>query len=241
VLARPNYLWLGMEITYYGHSCFGIAFGKTSLLIDPFIRPNPAAAHIAVDALEPTHILLTHGHADHVADAEEISLRCGAPIVAGFEVCNWFGALGVEQLMPLNHGGVVGLGGGDFRVRSVAAVHSSTMPDGAAGGDAMGFVIESGGGARIYCAGDTALTMEMELIGRHWPVDLAILPIGDCYTMGVADACIAAKMVSCNQIIGCHYDTFPPIEIDRDAATAQFAASGCVLDLLEIGQSISIN
>ena len=229
-----------MEITYYGHSCFGIAYGKTALLIDPFIRPNSLASHIDVDALEPTHILLTHGHADHVADAEDISRRTGAAILAAFEVCNWYEVRGIEQLMPCNHGGVFQLDGGEVSVRSVAAVHSSAMPDGAYGGEPMGFIIEAGG-RRVYCAGDTALTMEMELIGRHWTPDVALLPIGDCFTMGVTDAVFAAGMVKCKHVIGSHYDTFPPIKIDRDAAAAQFQAAGCVLDLLEIGATITLN
>jgi L-ascorbate metabolism protein UlaG (beta-lactamase superfamily) len=209
----------------------------TKLLFDPFISPNELAKEIAVDAIEADYVLLTHGHADHVADAEAILKRTGATLISNFEVVAWFGTKGIDRAHAMNHGG-----GYDFpfgRVTYVQAIHSSSMPDGSYGGQPGGFVIESEDGT-IYVSGDTALHTDQKLLAERFEIDLAVLCIGDNFTMGPADAAVAATWVGAKTVVGTHYDTFPPIVIDKDQAAAEFRKRGVELRLLEIGESISI-
>lgn len=221
-----------MKITYYGHSCFGIQLAGKKLIVDPFITPNPLASNIDVNAIGADIILLTHGHADHVADAAQIAKNTGGTIISTYEVVDWFGQQKIEG-HPLNHGGKLTLDG--LTLKCVNAIHSSTLPDGTPGGNPAGFVIW-GDGKCIYIAGDTALTLDMQLIPRICPpLDLAILPIGDNFTMGVDDAVMAADFVQCPQVLGCHYDTFPPIAIDKEKAKRAFSDNGKELILMEIG------
>jgi L-ascorbate metabolism protein UlaG (beta-lactamase superfamily) len=223
-----------MKLTFYGHSCFMLEAGGSKLLFDPFIRHNRLAAHIPISEIKPDYILISHGHEDHVADAEDIARQSGAMFISNFEVVSWFGKKGFEKLWAMNHGGKHTF---DFgTVRYVNAVHSSTMPDGEPGGNPGGFIIEADG-KRLYYAGDTAVHMDMELIGRHWRPDIAILPIGDNFTMGVEDAVICSDMIRCDKIIGMHYDTFPFIEIDHKEAVRTFSLKGIKLSLMEIGES----
>ena len=226
-----------MKITWYGHACFQIGCGGKTLLVDPFISPNPKAAHIDVDSLNPDYILITHGHEDHVADAEAIAKRSGATIVSNYEIVSWYGAKGFEKLWPMNHGGKHTF---DFgTVRYVNAVHSSVLPDGSYGGNPGGFIIESDG-KRLYLAGDTALHMDMQLIGKYWKPDIAVLPIGDNFTMGAEDAVICCDMIQCDKVIGMHYDTFPFIEIDRATVEGLFNNANKELLLPAIGESVEI-
>lgn len=226
-----------MKLTYFGHSCFSVQVAGKSLLFDPFIRPNPLAASVDVDAIEADYILITHGHEDHIADAREIALRTGAMLIANFEVVTWFGTQGVEVAHPMNHGGSAGF---DFgTVKYVNAVHSSMMPDGTNGGNPGGFVIDSAHGA-FYVAGDTALTMDMKLIGEEFAVKFAVLPIGDNFTMGAKDAAKAADFVGTDVAVGVHYGTFPPIEIDVVEAKSVFERAGKTLHLPDIGASIEV-
>jgi len=140
----------------------------------------------------------------------------------------------VEEVLALNHGGSHTF---DFgRVKLVNAVHSSRLPDGTYGGNPGGFVVESDEG-NFYYSGDTALTLDMKLIGESTPLAFAALCIGGCFTMDVRDAAKAAKFVNCNQILGLHYDTFPPIKIDHDEARKVFQAAGKNLHLLKIGET----
>jgi L-ascorbate metabolism protein UlaG (beta-lactamase superfamily) len=222
-----------MKLTYYGHACFLLETQGKRVLFDPFISPNPAAAHMDVNSMEADFILLSHGHEDHVADAEAIARRTNAPIVATFEVANWFAAKDL-QVMHMNHGGSLNLGFGT--VKMVAAVHSSVLPDGSYGGNPAGFVISNDEGT-LYFAGDTALTLDMQLIARQFKVDVALLPIGDVFTMGVVDAVIAAEFVACDQVIGMHFNTFPPIQIDPEAARKAFSDAGKTLTLMDIGST----
>jgi len=177
---------------------------------------------------------VTHGHSDHVADAAEIARRTGAPVIANFEVANWLKKQGVEQIEPLNHGGTARFAFG--RAKYVNAIHSSTMPDGSGGGNPGGFVVETDDG-NFYHSGDTALTLDMQLIGDATRLRFAALCIGDRFTMGVEDAIRAAALIRCDEILGIHYDTFPPIKIDHEAAIRQFAAAGKTLHLPPIGDS----
>ena len=226
-----------MKISFYGHNCLGIQIGDTQLLIDPFISGNPLIGdQVDKDQLEADYILLTHAHQDHVLDAEDIGKRTGAAVVSNYEIAMYYQEKGLT-VHPMNHGGSWNF---DFgRVKYVNAVHSSCFPDGSNGGQPGGFVIE-GEHKNIYIAGDTALTMDMKLIPMSTKLDLAILPIGDNFTMGVEDAILASNFVDCDKILGVHYDTFGYIEIDHDEAKRKFFEAGKDLMLLDIGESIEL-
>jgi L-ascorbate metabolism protein UlaG (beta-lactamase superfamily) len=205
------------------------------LLIDPFITPNPLAANIDIDQLIPDYILITHGHEDHVADAETIAKSSGAKIVSNFEIVTWYGQKGIEG-HPMNHGGQWQFDFGTLKM--VNALHSSMLPDGTYGGNPAGFIL-SNDEATIYIAGDTALHQDMKLIPEFFNLDLAILPIGDNFTMGIEEASMAAKFVKVDKVLGVHYDTFPYIEIDKEEAVTLFLNKGIELVLSDIGLSTS--
>ena len=223
-----------MKVTYYGHSCFAAQVANKTLLFDPFITGNELAKAINVDKVPADYILISHGHADHLADAAGIAKRTGATIVSNYEVTVWFGKQGLAKTHPLNHGGGWRF---DFgRVKFVNAVHSSSLPDGTYGGNPGGFVVESDEG-NFYYSGDTALTLDMKLIGESTPLRFAALCIGDNFTMGIDDAIKAAQYVRCNEVLGLHYNTFPPIQIDPPAAVEKFKAAHQHLRLLAPGES----
>ena len=226
-----------MIITFYGQNCIGIKIGDTNVLVDPFITGNKLSKDkIDIKTLKADFILLTHAHQDHILDAEAIAKNTGAVIVSNFEIATHYENKGFE-VHPMNHGG-----SWDFefgKLKYVNAVHTSSFPDGSYGGQPGGFVIE-GEHKNIYIAGDTALTMDMKLIPLSTKLDLAILPIGDNFTMGVDDAILASDFIECDKIIGCHYDTFGYIEIDHEEAKRKFYEKGKDLMLLEIGQSIEL-
>ncbi|NRT12653.1 metal-dependent hydrolase [Flavobacterium sp. 14A] len=225
-----------MKITFYGHASLGIEVGGKNILVDPFITGNPKAANINIDTLKADYILVTHAHGDHVGDVEAIAKRTGATIVSNAEIAGYYGAKGLTA-HPMNHGGSWKF---DFgKVKYVNAIHSSSFPDGAYGGNPGGFVVETTT-KNIYIAGDTALTMDMQLIPMRTKLDLAILPVGDNFTMDVEDAIIASKFVACDKVLGYHYDTFGYIEIDHKEAVEKFSAAGKELILLEIGASIEL-
>ncbi len=226
-----------MKFTFYGHACFGLELGGKNILFDPFISPNEKAKSINVNELLADYILISHGHEDHVADVEVVAKRTGAKLVSNFEIISWFENKGVENGHPMNHGGSWDFDFGN--VKYVNAVHSSVMPDGAYGGNPGGFIIKSDE-ANFYYSGDTALHMDMKLIGEYEKLDFAVLPIGNNFTMGIDDALIASDFINCNKVIGVHYDTFGYIEIDHEEAKRKFAAKGKELILLEIGQAIEI-
>lgn len=226
-----------MKLTYYGQACFQVEINKKKILFDPFIKPNPLASHINVDAIEADYIFLSHGHGDHVADAIDIAKRTGAICVGAAEVAGWFAKNGIEKIHPLNHGGFVDF---DFgKVKGVNAIHSSSFPDGSYAGNPLGFVFTSTEG-NFYFAGDTALTMDMQLIPRWAKLDFSLLPIGGNYTMDVADAIIAAEFVNCDTVVGVHYNTFEAIKINTEKAMADFKAAGKTLLLPAIGETIDV-
>jgi L-ascorbate metabolism protein UlaG (beta-lactamase superfamily) len=223
-----------MRVIYYGHSCFSVVVGGKTLLFDPFISGNPLAKAIDVSKVPADFILVSHGHGDHVGDAVEIAKRTNALIIANFEVANWLSKQGAPRVHPMNHGGGFQF---DFgRAKFVNAIHSSTMPDGTFGGNPGGFVVETGEG-NFYYSGDTALTLDMKLIGESTRLKIAVLCIGDNFTMGPGDAVRAAEFVRCNEVLGVHYDTFPPIKIDHAAAKEKFRAAGRTLHLLQPGET----
>jgi L-ascorbate metabolism protein UlaG (beta-lactamase superfamily) len=217
-----------MQFTYLGHSCFCITVNGKKLLFDPFITGNELASAIDVNSLEADYILLSHGHFDHVADAELIAKRTGATIIANYEVAMWFAGKGIEKYHPMNP------------IKCVNAIHSSSLPDGSNGGTPMGFLIMNDE-QNFYYAGDTALTLDMQLIPLFAQIDFAILPVGDNFTMGLEDSVQAAKMVQTKMVIGVHYDTFGFIKIDHQKAIALFKTNELELMLPDIGETINID
>ena len=225
-----------MRITFYGHACLGIEIDNTSILVDPFITGNPKASGIDIESLNPDFILVTHAHQDHILDVEAIAKRSKATIISNYEIVTYYQNKGLEG-HPMNHGGSWTF---DFgKIKYVNAIHTSSFPDGSYGGQPGGFVIE-GEHKNIYIAGDTALTYDMKLIPLQTNLDLAILPIGDNFTMGIDDAIIASDFLNCDKILGYHFDTFGFIEIDHDEAKKKFFDKDKDLMLLDIGSSIEI-
>ena len=223
-----------MKVIYHGHACLTVVVGGKVLLFDPFITGNPLAKNTDAEKVAADFILVSHGHGDHVGDAVAIARRTGALVIANYEVATWLNKNGAPKVHPLNHGGSCRF---DFgRVKFVNAIHSSTMPDGAFGGNPGGFVVESAEGS-FYFSGDTALTMDMKLIGESTKLKFAALCIGDNYTMGADDAVKAANFIRCDEILGIHFDTFPPIEIDHAATKEKFRAAGKTLHLLHPGEA----
>ncbi|MEN8788787.1 MAG: metal-dependent hydrolase [Flavobacteriaceae bacterium] len=226
-----------MKITFLGHAALSIDLNDTKLLIDPFISGNEKASGIIdVDSLEPDYILVTHAHQDHILDVESIAKRTGATIISNYEIATYYGNKELKA-HPMNHGGNWDFNFG--RLKYTQAIHTSSFPDGSYGGQPGGFVLQAEG-KRLYIAGDTALTMDMKLIPAQGLLDLAILPIGDNFTMGIDDAVTAADFLECDQILGYHYDTFGYIEIDHNRAKTAFDNAGKHLHLLDIGASISL-
>ncbi len=227
-----------MKITYFGHSCFGVEVHGKHLLFDPFISSNELAKSIDVDTVKADYILVSHGHFDHVADLVRIAKRTNAKVICNWEIHEWLAKQGVTNTHPMNIGGKWKFDFGD--VKCVAAVHSSSLPDGSYGGNPMGFIVESSRG-NFYYAGDTALTFDMKLIGNYRKIDFAFLPIGDNFTMGPDNAIIAAEFIKCEKIIGMHYDTFGFIKIDKETAIKKFDNAGNELILFEIGETKQIS
>ncbi len=225
-----------MKITYYGHSCLGFEICGKHILIDPFISGNPLAEKINISELKVDYILITHAHQDHVLDVELIANQTGATIVSNFEIVNYYTAKNLKGF-AINHGGTFRTP--EFSAKYVNAIHTSSFADGTYGGEPGGFVIQ-GEKKSVYIAGDTAVTMDMKLIPMQFSLDLAILPIGDTFTMGVDDAILASDLLASDKIIGCHYNTFPPIEINKNEAENKFKANDKELILMNIGQYLEI-
>jgi L-ascorbate metabolism protein UlaG (beta-lactamase superfamily) len=200
-----------MEIRFLGHACFELSEGDARVLVDPFLTGNPKAA-VGPDEVDPTHILLTHGHADHIGDTVPLAQRTGAPVVAIVELAGEIGEEGVETFDP-NLGGTVEFDWG--WVRLVPAWHTSTTPKGTVNTPA-GLVVNLGG-KTVYHLGDTALFSDLQLVSRRDEIDVALMCIGGHYTMDRQDGVQAADLIGAHEVIPCHYDTFPPIETDAQA------------------------
>jgi L-ascorbate metabolism protein UlaG (beta-lactamase superfamily) len=227
-----------MDIRFLGHATFELSDGTSRVLIDPFLAPNNPKAPVGPEDVDPTHILLTHGHVDHVADAAAVANRTGAHCVALVETIGWLGGQGVdaEKLSDPNLGGTVSFDWG--WVKLVQAFHSSTTPDGTVT-TPSGLVVNIGG-KTVYHLGDTCLFGDLRLIAERTPVDIAIMPIGGHYTMDRHDAVIAAEMIGAGTVIPCHYNTFPPIETDAQAFKADVeAATSSKVVVLEPGETHS--
>jgi L-ascorbate metabolism protein UlaG (beta-lactamase superfamily) len=221
-----------MDIRFLGHACFELTEGDTRVLVDPFLTGNPKAG-AAADELEPTHIFLTHGHADHIGDTVDIAKRTNAQVVAIVEIADELQEDGVENIADPNLGGTVEFSGG--WVRLVPAWHTSTTPKGTVNTPA-GLVINLGG-KTVYHLGDTALFSDLKLVGDRDEVDVALMCIGGHYTMDRHDAVTAADLVGAKTVIPCHYNTFPPIETDADAFKSDVKAGEVVI--LDPGQTHS--
>jgi L-ascorbate metabolism protein UlaG (beta-lactamase superfamily) len=223
-----------MELRFLGHACFELSDGTTSVVIDPFLTGNPKGA-IAADDLNPTAILLTHGHADHIGDAIPLAKRAGAPVVAIVELAGELGEEGVDVRDP-NLGGTIKFDWG--WVKLVPAWHTSTTPKGTVNTPA-GLLINFDD-TIVYHLGDTCLFSDLQLVGKRTPIDVALMCIGGHYTMDRTDAVEAAQLVGAKTVIPCHYDTFPPIETDAQAFKSDVeSATGSNVVVLEPGQSHS--
>lgn len=226
-----------MKLTYYGHSCFRVDIKGKKILFDPFITYNELAKDIDVNGIGADYIFLSHGHVDHIADCISIAQRTGCTVVANWEIHEWLNKQGVSNTHPMNTGGKWNF---DFgTVKCVVAQHSSGLPDGSYGGNPMGFLITSDEGS-FYYSGDTALTLDMQLVATWAKLDFAVLPIGDNFTMDVTDAIRCADFIRCQTIVGVHYNTFGFIKIDETEAKTNFATSGKTLLLPSIGETIEI-
>lgn len=224
-----------MKITYLGHAALAIEEGDVNILVDPFISPNELAKDIDINSLKADYIMITHAHEDHIADVEAIVKNTGAKIISNYEIVSYYGAKGIEG-HPMNHGGSWQFEFG--KVTYTNAIHTSSFPDGSYGGQPGGFILETSDG-NLYIAGDTALTMDMKLIPIQCKIDLAVLPIGDNFTMGIDSAIIASDFIECDEVLGYHYDTFGYIVIDHEEAQKSFADKGKNLILLPIGDHLT--
>jgi L-ascorbate metabolism protein UlaG (beta-lactamase superfamily) len=227
-----------MNLTYYGHSCFSVSIKGKQVLFDPFVTYNDLANTIVdVDSIPADYILVSHGHSDHIADCVRVAGRTNAKVICAWEIHEWLNKQGIANTHPMNTGGKWDFG--DFRVKCVNALHSSGLPDGSYGGNPLGFLIYSDA-ETFYYSGDTALTLDMQLITGWAKLNFAVLPIGDNFTMDVDDAISCAKMINVKSVLGVHYDTFGYIRIDRRKAIEKFSAAGLTLHLPAIGETISI-
>jgi len=206
-----------IELTWLGHGSWEIQLESHHVLLDPFLDDSPTSP-VKADQVQADYILVSHGHFDHVADVVAIAQRTGATVVSNYEICEWLGKQGVAKCEPMNLGG-----GCDFpfgRVQLTLAHHSSTLPDGTPGGNPGGFVIALGS-HNIYFACDTGLFYDMKLIGSgeyngRQGIDLAVLPIGDRFTMGPVDSIRAIQLIEPHKVLPSHYGTWPPIAQDAE-------------------------
>lgn len=237
-----------MEIKFHGHSCFELSEGETTVLVDPFLAPNNPAAVASAEEVEPTHVAISHGHVDHMADAVGVATRTGAECVAIVEIANWLEEQGVEKVYDPNLGGTVEFEWGWIKL--VPAWHTSTIAGsseapfsptpGTVTGTPAGLLINLDG-KTIYHAGDTCLFSDMKLIAERNPVDVALLPIGGHYTMDRHDAVVAAEFVGAGTVIPMHYDTFPPIATDSAAFKSEVETrTSSQVVLLKAGETHSV-
>jgi L-ascorbate metabolism protein UlaG (beta-lactamase superfamily) len=223
-----------MDIRFLGHAAFELSEGDTRVLIDPFLTGNPKAA-VSADELDPTHIFLTHGHADHFGDTVDIAKRTGAQVVAMVEIADELREDGVGNVADPNIGGTIEFG--NVSVRLVPAWHTSTTPKGTVNTPA-GLVVRIGD-TTVYHLGDTGLFSDLQLVkAREGEIDVALMCIGGHYTMDRIDAVAAAQLVGANTVIPCHYNTFPPIETDAEAFKNDVTASEVVI--LDPGDTHSV-
>ncbi len=223
-------------LTFIGHAAWRIQSDRFELLIDPFITDNPLAA-LDVNDLHPTHILVSHGHSDHLGDTVALARTSGATVIASFETVNWLRRQGVEHAHPMSIGGSYGFEFG--RVKQTPAFHGCALPDGSYGGQPAGLLVTIGSHT-IYHAGDTALFSDMKLIGARHRIDVALLPIGDNFTMGVDDAVTAVELLAPKLVIPMHYNTFDVIRADPEEFRSKVEGTGHKALILNPGESYEL-
>ena len=225
------------KLTWLGHASWLIETGESRVLLDPFLTENPSATAKPEDFADATHILISHGHFDHVADLVEVARRSDAQVVAMFEIAQWLGDKhGIASAVGMNLGGQVQTSFG--LVKMVPALHSSMLPDGSNGGNPAGFLLSIEAN-RIYFACDTALFSDMRLYAHG--VDVAVLPIGDLFTMGIDDSIQAIKLIEPKAVLPAHYNTWPPIEQDAEGWAKRVAEeTEAAPVVLEVGQSFEV-
>ncbi len=228
---------MSTKLTWYGHAALDIETGGYHVLVDPFLKGNPAAS-ISPDKVPANFILISHGHGDHVGDAVAIAKRTGALVISNFEIASWIGEKGVKS-----HG--QHLGGGFHHpfgyLKLTLALHGSALPDGSYGGNPAGFLLTTKDGSKVYLAQDTGLFGDMRLIGEEG-IDLAVLPIGDNFTMGPDDALRAVKLIQPKHVIPIHYDTFGLIAQDAKAwAQRVEQETGAKAHVLKPGESFALS
>lgn len=225
-----------MQFTYYGHACFMVETAGKKLLFDPFINGNPLMTGFDINTIQADYILVSHAHGDHIGDLMAIAQNTGAKVIAIAEIADWVQKNGYQNVHSMNYGPVQL----DFgKVRMVPAMHSSSFPDGTYGGNPAGFIVTTEDGS-FYYSGDTCLTMDMKLIPDYAGLYAAILPIGGNYTMDVEDALMASNFIQCDKVVGVHFDTWPPISIDRERAERLFEAAGKELVLPPLKETITL-
>ncbi len=233
-----------MKITWFGHSCFRIDTGGSGILIDPFLTGNPTfeASGIAHDAVSEgvTHILVTHGHGDHVGDTIGIAKKTGAKVVTNYDLCMYFAKQGVSAFDPMNTGGTIDQG--DFKVSMVRADHSAGLVEMDVNfplGSANGLVVTPNSGPTVLHMGDTDIFSDMALIQEIYAPAIGIVPIGDRFTMGAKTAAMACqRFFKFDMVIPCHYGTFPIIDQTADAFKAEMGGQG--VNVASVGGTISV-
>ncbi len=225
-----------MELRYFGHSAFQLSTRRATILVDPFITGNPHTEGIVTpDELDPDFILLTHAHGDHWGDTLSIAKRSGAVVVSNFEITSYVQKHGHDAVQPMNTGGAWRFEWG--KVIQTYARHSSSFPDGTYGGNPNGFIIHADDKC-VYALGDTCPFQEMQWIGDDHDVDVALVPIGDCFTMGPAESLRAIRMIRPSLSVPVHYGTFPLIEVDTSAWAESVAAAGFIARVLAPGEAL---
>ncbi|NND71244.1 MAG: metal-dependent hydrolase [Rhodothermales bacterium] len=227
-----------MELTFFGHSTLMLKTGSTRILVDPFITDNPAAEGVvAMTDLDPDFILVTHAHGDHFGDTVDIALATGAQVVANFEITSYLTrAAGYDNVLSMNSGGSVLFSFGTLTM--TYARHSSSFEDGSYGGNPNGFVLQAEG-RTVYIAGDTAPFNEMSWLGEEFNLDLAVLPIGDRYTMGIKGSVRALKMLKPKIVVPVHYNSFPELKTDVDEWVTAVKGTDCRPQVMDPGETIT--